>query len=111
LETAATAYPNIAVATAGADSTIVFSASIINGIGNEPKVIGAAFNKAYQSKVSEPIEGNNGVYVIKVNSTGTKAVDVSAADKTKSMAQQLGYGWFEALKKMADIKDERSKHF
>ena len=111
LETAATAFPNITVATAGADSSLTFTASIINGIGNEPKVIGAAFNKAYESKVSEPIEGNNGVYVIKVNSTGTKTVDVPSADKTKTMAQQLSYGWFEALKKLADIKDERSKHF
>ena len=111
LESATAAYPGLQVVAAGADSSIVFSASIINGIGNEPKVIGASFNKAYQTKASEPIEGNNGVYVLKVNSLGTKNVDAPAVDKTKTMAQQLGYGWYEGLKKLADIKDERSKNY
>jgi peptidyl-prolyl cis-trans isomerase D len=111
LELAAAAYPGLQVATAGADSTLVFSASIINGLGAEPKVIGASFDKAYQAKASAPIEGTNGVYVIKVNSVGTKNVDAPAVDKAKTMAQQLSYGWFEALKKLADVKDERSKVF
>ncbi len=111
MEAAAGAYPNIAVATAGADSSLVFGSSIINGVGQEPKVIGAAFNKAYQAKVSDPIEGNGGVFVIKVNGTGTKNIEVPATDKAKTLAQQFGYGWFEPLKKEADIKDERSKHY
>jgi peptidyl-prolyl cis-trans isomerase D len=111
LEKAAAAYPGGVVATAGADSMLVFTASIINGIGQEPKVIGASFNKAYQSKVSEPIEGNSGVYVIKVNSYGTKSVDVPATDKTKQQAQQMYYGWVESIKKLADIKDDRSSQF
>lgn len=111
LESAAAAYPGLQVSAAGADSSLVFSSSIINGIGSEPKVIGASFDKANQAKASGPIEGVNGVYVLKVNSTGTKNVDAPAVDKTKAMAQQLSYGWFEALKKLADVKDERSKVF
>ncbi len=111
LESAAAAYPGLQVATAGADSSLVFSSSIINGIGAEPKIIGASFDKANQAKVSGPIEGANGVYVVKVNSVGTKNIDAPAVDKAKTMAQQLSYGWFEALKKLATIKDERSKVF
>ena len=97
---------------AGADSTLTFNSSIINGIGQEPKLIGAAFNKTYQSKVSEPIVGANGVYVFKVNSIGTKAVEVTAtqdSDRTKNLSQQINSGWFESLKKLAVIKDNRSK--
>lgn len=108
LESAAAAY-NVPVGTAGADSSLTFSSTVINGIGSEPKVIGAAFNKTYQTKVSEPIAGTNGVYVIKVNSVGTKTVDAPPVDKAKTMAQQLSYGWYEGLKKLAEIKDERSK--
>ncbi len=114
LESAAAAY-NVQAATAGADSSITFNASIINGIGQEPKLIGASFNKAYQTKVSEPIAGVNGVYVLKVNSQGTKAADApevaakQANDRTKTLAQQISSGWFESLKKLAVIKDERSK--
>lgn len=111
LEAAVAAYPGLSVLTAGADSSLVFSANMINGVGEEPKVVGAAFNKAYQSKASEPIEGKAGVYMIKVNSYGTKNVDIPAVDKTKMMAQQLAYGWFEAIKKLATIQDDRSKHF
>ena len=114
LESAAAAY-NKQVAIAGADSSLTFNASIINEIGQEPKVIGASFNKAYQTKVSEPIAGTNGVYVLKVNSLKTKPADTSEAaakqadEKAKALAQQINQGWFESLKKLAVIKDERSK--
>ncbi len=115
LESAAKAY-GVQIGNAGADSSITLSAQIINGIGNEPKVIGAAFNKSFQSKVSEPIVGTNGVYVIKINSIGTKPADTPeilaqiADQRTKGLMQQLS-GWFESLKKTATIKDERSKLF
>ena len=115
LESAAAAY-NLQIAIAGADSNLVFSSQIINGVGQEPKLIGASFNKAYQNKVSEPISGTNAVYVLKVNSTGNKPVDApdvvaqKTTDRSKSLMQQIGYGWFEALKKMADVTDNRSKY-
>jgi peptidyl-prolyl cis-trans isomerase D len=89
---------------------------MINGIGNEPKLIGAAFNKAFQAKVSEPIAGTNGVYVVKVNSIGNKPADapeliaLQADQRTKGLLQQMS-GWFESLKKTATIKDNRSKQF
>jgi peptidyl-prolyl cis-trans isomerase D len=50
LEAAAAAY-KLQVLNSGADSTLTFDAQIINGIGNEQKVDGAAFNKEYQSKI------------------------------------------------------------
>ncbi len=115
LETAAAAYKE-QIGTAGADSTLTFGAQIINGVGQEPKVIGAAFNRAYQTKISAPIEGTNGVYVLKVNSVGNKtteapeAIAAQAADRTKAMVQTT-YSFFESLKKLADIKDTRSKMY
>ena len=115
LESASSAY-KVQILSAGADSTLTYNAQIINGVGNEPKVIGATFNKSLLNKVSEPIKGNNGVYVIKVNSIGNKPTDSPAmiaqqADQhTKGMLQQMT-GWFESLKKTATIKDNRSKQF
>ena len=53
LEAAAKVY-NQQVLTTGADSTLTFDAQIINGVGNEPKVAGAAFDKDFQTKVSPP---------------------------------------------------------
>lgn len=115
LESAAAAY-KIAVGTAGADSSLSFTSQIINGIGQEPKLIGAAFNKAYQAKVSEPFAGNNGVYLLKVNNISARPNDTpevlaaQVVEKTRNMVQTT-YSFFESLKKMADIKDNRSKMF
>ena len=115
LEAAAASY-SVSVGSAGADSTLTFGAQIINGVGQEPKIIGAAFNKAYQTKMSEPIVGTNGVYLIKVNSVGNKPTDTpemiaaTAKEKTTAMVQTT-YSFFESLKKLADIKDNRSKIF
>jgi peptidyl-prolyl cis-trans isomerase D len=114
LESAAAAY-SLQVGNAGADSSLTFSSQIINGVGQEPKVIGAVFNKANLTKVSAPIAGSNGVYVIKVNGTGSKQSDSAediakkSNDRTRALSQQISSGWFESLKKLATIKDERSK--
>ena len=115
LETAAAAY-NKQVLTAGADSTITMSGRIINGIGAEPKVIGAAFNKEYTTKASSPIIGTNAVYVLKVLSVQQKAeptVDEKATQTTARFAaiRQQTNNWFEALRKQANIKDTRAKFF
>ena len=114
LETAAAAY-TLQIQNAGADSSLTFGAQIINGLGQEPKVIGAAFNKMYQTKASEPIAGNAGVYIIKVNGTATKPatsaeeVAKKADERTKTLSQQISSGFFESLRKQATIKDKRSK--
>ncbi|MEO7768346.1 MAG: peptidylprolyl isomerase, partial [Ferruginibacter sp.] len=115
LQSAATAY-NVQIGNTGGDSSLTFNSPIITGVGNEPKLIGASFNKAFQTKPSAPITGVNGVYIIKVNSIGAKPADspealaMQAGQHTKVLLQQMS-GWFESLKKTATIKDERSKQF
>ncbi len=53
--------------------------------------------------------------MIKINGFGTKPDDTPEvvtqhdADKMRTLLQEKSYGWFDALKKMATIKDERSK--
>lgn len=115
LETAAAAY-NKQVLSAGADSTITMAGRIINGIGAEPKVIGAAFNKEYTTKASLPIIGTSGVYLVKVLGVQQKAepsANEKAAQTTARFAaiRQQTNNWFEALRKQADIKDTRAKFF
>ena len=94
-----------------ADS-INFSYSVIPGIGNEPKLVGAAFNKAYLNKPSAPIAGNAGVFVISVRAQGAKAAaqDVASfeadlVNRTRSVLYRTNIG----LKKVAKIKDNRMK--
>jgi peptidyl-prolyl cis-trans isomerase D len=115
-ETVMTAYA-IKDTTTGADSSIIFSSKgIVNAIGGqEPKVIGACFNKENQTKVSAPILGKSGVYLLKVNSIGMKAADTpeQLAQRRKQGSDQLRNealsNWFDGLKSQATIKDSRSK--
>ncbi len=114
LESAAAAY-NMQVQTLGVDSSITLASAMIPGIGNEPKLIGAAFDKANQAKVSAPIIGKTGVFVVKVNSVGTKTTALNdvviAQEKSRNMGQQLAGDWFETLKKQAKISDKRSDFY
>lgn len=105
------------VLTTGEDSTLTFNAQIINGIGNEPKVAGAAFNPTYQKKVSPPIAGNTGVFVIKTNQIVKKealpaeVVKQQTAGRINAEIQSAVGQSFEALKKTANIKDYRSTFY
>lgn len=112
VEAAAAAFGKT-VQTAGADSTLTFSSMMVAGIGNEPKLLGAAFNKEWQAKPSPAIPGTFGVYVLKVAGYGTKAAatpDVIQQQRTmreQSLRQQAG-GWFKALREQAVIKDKHN---
>jgi peptidyl-prolyl cis-trans isomerase D len=115
LESAAAAY-NKTVMQTGADSTLTMTAQFINSVGVEPKVIGAAFNKEYQTKVSPAIEGTSAVYVIRVNNYGTKPADTpeqaeQQISNRKNNMRSIVNGWYESLRKLADIQDKRSKFF
>lgn len=115
VESASAAYKKL-VQTAGADSTLTFTSQIINGVGMEPKIIGASFNKEYQTKPSPAIEGTTGVFVIKVNNIQSKspetadAITQNIATRKNALRGQTN-NWYEALRKQADIKDQRSKNF
>lgn len=94
-----------------ADS-ISFNYSMIPGIGNEPKIVGAAFNKGLLNKPSAPIAGNAGVFVISVKNQGAKVAsqDLSSFEadllnRTRSVVYRTNVG----LKKVAKIVDNRIK--
>jgi peptidyl-prolyl cis-trans isomerase D len=116
LEAAAAAYSK-QVEIAGADSTLTFSSQVLANAWAEPKVIGACFNKENQTKVSAPIEGGSGVFLVKVNSIGSKPADapeveaIQKTQQTSNLRSQAGAAWFEGLKNQATIKDSRSKFY
>lgn len=100
---------------AKADS-VLFGSANIPGIGQEYKVVGAAFNKANQSKVSSPIRGELGVFVLKTNSVSKLPENgLDAAQQQKFLQQQMrsmaSRGITEILKANASITDDRVKFF
>ncbi|RTL57528.1 MAG: hypothetical protein EKK37_15950 [Sphingobacteriales bacterium] len=98
-----------------ADSVSFASAAIPNA-GFEPKVCGAAFNKQNLNKVSAPITGSAGVFVIKAEQVFTKpnpAIDykIQRQQMEGNMKNMLAYNTMNVLRKAATIKDKRIKFF
>jgi peptidyl-prolyl cis-trans isomerase D len=96
-----------------ADS-IQFSTPYVPEIGNEPKVIGAAFSKSLVNKVSEPIEGSNALFFVQVRQIGAASsmnVDINAQKKAveAQLRQYANFSTMEALRKSAKIVDNRGK--
>ena len=116
LESASAKYAK-EIKMAGADSSLTFKAQIIDSVGNEPKLIGAIFNKANLGKVAAPIAGKTGVFIFKVNSIAEKAANPNEdkvqkrLEQTATLRNQAVSNWFEGLRKKATIKDDRSKFF
>lgn len=96
-----------------ADS-IRFSDNFKPGFGNELILIGAAFNKGYQEKVSQPLFGNTGVYALQVKTIGALPNDAANVDEQRKtaamqMKRTMGYSVMQALRDAATIKDTRLK--
>ena len=93
-----------------ADS-VSFAQPFIPAIGNEPMIIGAAFNKSLAGKVSEPIAGFTGVFVVKGETIFANANTTATADdlrkQMESQLKQMSFRSIDALKQAADIKDNR----
>jgi len=93
------------------------SVSFITGskaFGVEPKVLGAAFNKDLVGKVSPPIAGEGGVFVVKDISVGGLAPKLTTEQLREQAVinlKQQQQAYYQGLIKAADIKDYRSKFY
>lgn len=86
--------------------------------GFEGKVIGAVFNTANKGKIiPEAIEGQAGVYILRVENISASAIDNTNIEMQRQMMQmQARQGAMqqspaEALKEAANIKDNRAKFY
>lgn len=96
-----------------ADS-LSFSTPFLPNVGSEPKIIGAAFNKTLQGKVSSPIAGLTGVFAVKVESNSARAGIMDAETIKQTLLQGSRVAVFrgvQALKSAAVIKDNRFKFY
>lgn len=97
-----------------ADS-LSFQSPLVQNVGYEPKMLGAAFDKNTVSKMSSPIAGSAGVFAVQskgvtaLASNGMSVEQVqNALRQTLQQQQNSGGGVFEALRKSASITDNRS---
>lgn len=113
-----TDLPSIAQATGktvGTASGLTFKNVTISGVGNEPKIVGVA-SGLEPNKISKPIAGESGVFVVKTTSKATPDVDEyalnNAKEKLKSSFRSAATSRLnDAIKEAAEITDNRFEIF
>lgn len=94
--------------------TILFNNPFIPGVGTDAKFTGTAFNSSIKGKISEPVAGANGVFVVRVENLGSKPSNETIETIKSGIIQSERMAFYrgsEALRKAAVIKDYRSKFY
>ncbi len=93
-------------------SNVNYNAVRIPGIGSEPKIAGAAA-ALEEGKLSYPIKGENGVYIIEVTNITRQDIspEIYKQRELQQMQRTAAYRAYEALKEAADIKDKRYRFY
>ncbi len=96
--------------TVSSAESVNFQNPFIPNLSNEPALAGTVFGLK-QNKLSQPVKGENGVYVVKVVSFNEIKAPEKFDTERKMMAMQYSSQVqelaMEALRKKADIKDNR----
>ena len=94
-------------------NNVNFASVSVPSAGIEPNVIATASVLA-PDQLSQPVNGNNGVYVIVVSNIIDPAETELVSQKSRMASlreSQANYEAFEALREAANIKDNRAKFF
>jgi peptidyl-prolyl cis-trans isomerase D len=93
---------------------VTFASPSIVGIGLEPKVVGAAWSLT-PGQLSQPIAGNNGVFVVSVDKkvdAGEPNLSEIRLSESRGIAAKVDNGAvYNALKEKADLIDNRTKFY
>jgi len=94
-------------------NTTAFTTNAIPG-GFEPNVVGAFYGME-EGQISNPVIGNNGVYVVSVDDFKESLAPKNYTALKKQLESQLqpraNVEVFNALKELADIEDNRAKFY
>lgn len=98
-----------------ADS-VSFASPFINGVGNEPKLLGAVFNSANKGKVADPIAANTGVFVVKpemIFMRASQSLDYGAKRQQveQTIKGSVSYRATDSYRKSAKVEDNRIKFY
>ena len=94
-------------------SSVTLLNPLLSGVGNEPSVVGA-MSTIKLNEVSNPIEGNKGVFVVKVVKRDAPVkLDNYEMFRNRIIDNMKGrsYQLFQVLEETADIKDNRGNYY
>ena len=93
------------------DKKTNFSNLNIQGIGNEPRLVGSLFANE-KNVVSEPIQGSNAVFFVEVTEIDKIKLDADVSQQKLNLQRQANSysktASYNILKDFADVKDNRS---
>ena len=102
---------NLMVETA---NNVIFESFSVPGMGREPVLLGKMFTMG-SGDLSVPIEGEGGVYIVRVDKVNDVSQDANVDVERKQLAQsresRVDFEVFEALKESADIEDNRFRFY
>ncbi|NOR27005.1 MAG: peptidylprolyl isomerase [Lutibacter sp.] len=94
-------------------SSVTLASPLLSGVGNEPAIVGA-MSTLKLDEISDKIEGEKGVFVVKVSKREAatelenyETFRSALATKVKGRSYQL----YQTLQDASDIKDNRSKFY
>ena len=92
---------------------VSFDNGNIQGVGNEPMIVGAICSGLKEGQMTIPLEGNTGVYVVLVTNViqPQETTDYTAqkAELKTKMIQNVSGKIYQGLLEHADLKDDRKK--
>ena len=95
-------------------NNVIFESYSIPGMGREPVLLGKIFTMN-SGDLSVPIEGDGGVYIVRIDKVNDVQADTDVEVEKKQLAQnrqsRVDYDVFEALKERADIEDNRFRFY
>jgi peptidyl-prolyl cis-trans isomerase D len=93
---------------------VSFNTARISGIGNEPK-LNAMLSLSETGRLSEPLIGNNGVYVFQIINKETSARQYNEAEEIRNLeasyTYRYGYMGVQSLVNRAKITDNRIRFY
>lgn len=93
---------------------VSFSGGFIPNLGQEPKVVASAFNSELNT-VTGPVAGNSGVYLLmptyKPTATNPPNIPQTRLTNQNSSRSQISARLIQAIRKEADISDNRARFF
>lgn len=93
---------------------VTYASYYVNGLGVEPRVVGAIAATEEQGAVSKPVKGGSGVYIFRVDEIAKAEKQTPEGERVRAQAmaentvQQFA---MPAIQQMAKIQDLRGRYF
>lgn len=113
-----TTFPELTMSLGTSESgqfeNVSYASFYINGVGMEPRLVGAIASAPEKGYVSAPVKGAGAVYVFQVDEITTEEKQTAEAEQVREQAMlesMVPQQTMQAIQQMADVQDLRGRYF